>query len=202
MKSYLQLIRKNIKKKGNNWFNKYKCICGKIKLIRSSHVKSGNIKSCGCKRWDLFRTKVATHGMCKTRLFNIWQHMLRRCNNKKSDKWERYGGRGIKVCKQWQDNFKSFYDWSMKNGYSDKLQIDRKNNNGNYKPSNCRWTTIKVNSNNRRNSLGLKKILKIKSLLSKGFTSYKISTIVNVSASHIRSIGNGRCHSNLNSSFN
>ena len=65
--------------------------------------------------------------------------------------YERYGGRGIKVCDEWnnKNNFKLFYDWSMANGYQDNLTIDRSDNNGNYEPSNCRWITMKEQCKNR-----------------------------------------------------
>lgn len=197
MKSNLTLVKLNVKIRGRNWLSRYRCVCGKLKLIRQHHVNNGNIKSCGCRRWESQRLAVTKHGMSKTRIFNIWQHILRRCNNPKSDKWKNYGGRGISVCKKW-GKFKNFYDWAIKNGYSDKLEIDRKNNNGNYKPSNCRWTTKKVNANNRRNNLSYKRIKKIKSLLSKGFSVSKVRKILGGGAiSHIRHIRDGKIHSDI-----
>lgn len=86
------------------------------------------------------------------RLHSIWINMKARCNNPNRPKYPRYGGRGIKVCDEWNEDFASFYIWSVNNGYSPNLQLDRKDNDGNYCPENCRWTTLKENSKNRRTS--------------------------------------------------
>ena len=92
----------------------------------------------------------------KTRLYEIWRNIKTRCYNKKYKRYYDYGGRGITLCDKWLNNFKTFYDWSIQNGYTDKLTIDRINNNGNYCPENCRWVTPKTNSANRRNNLNFK----------------------------------------------
>lgn len=81
--------------------------------------------------------------------------MKYRCNNKNYYDYHRYGGRGIKVCEEWSDNTESFIQWSLDNGYQEGLSIDRIDNNGNYEPSNCRWTTMKEQQNNRSNNIVL-----------------------------------------------
>lgn len=87
------------------------------------------------------------------RLFSIWTGMKSRCYNKNTINYCNYGGRGISICDEWKDSFEKFCIWSYSNGYDDSLSIDRINPNGNYEPSNCRWTTDKEQANNRTSNL-------------------------------------------------
>ena len=88
------------------------------------------------------------HGLRKHRLYRIWSNMKNRCYNPNTRSYERYGGRGITVCDEWKNDFMSFYNWSIANGYRDDLTLDRSNNDGNYTPENCRWATQKQQHNN------------------------------------------------------
>lgn len=118
------------------------CDCGNEVEDLASKIKNGKKLSCGC-------TKEKNTG---TRLYRIWKGMKTRCYNLNAFKYDRYGGRGITVCDEWKNNFLNFKQWAYKNGYRDDLTIDRINNDGNYEPLNCRWVTMKEQSNNRENN--------------------------------------------------
>lgn len=85
----------------------------------------------------------------RKKLYGAWKNMLYRCNNPNHSRYEDYGGRGITVCEEWHD-FETFYKWSVENGHSEKLSLDRVNNDGMYEPSNCQWSSILEQQNNRR----------------------------------------------------
>lgn len=129
-----------------------KCECGKEIIVASDKLRSGHTKSCGCFSHECIASRSKTHGMSHTRIFKLWTAMRERCSCQSLISYPNYGGRGIKVCDEWQNSFVAFLDWSIANGYSDELSIDRIDVNGNYCPENCRWVTVKVQANNKRNS--------------------------------------------------
>jgi CENP-B-like protein len=92
------------------------------------------------------------HGLTNHDLHTRWEKIKARCFNKNATHYEDYGGRGITMCDQWKNDFMSFFNWAITNGYKKELEIDRINNNGDYEPINCRWVTRSQNlSNTRRN---------------------------------------------------
>ena len=95
--------------------------------------------------------KSRSSGLTKTRLYRIWKGIRNRCYNKQSIHYDKYGGAGVRVCREWdeEEGFYNFLVWSLNNGYADNLTIDRINVYGNYEPSNCRWADMKTQGRNR-----------------------------------------------------
>ena len=125
-----------------------KCDCGNEAIIRQTQLRSGGTRSCGCLHKEITAKIHMTHGLSQDnkRLYKVWKIMRRRCNNPKDKSYKNYGGRGIRVCEEWDKSFVPFYEWSMANGYHEdiadsgrnRITIDRINNDGDYEPNNCR----------------------------------------------------------------
>lgn len=126
-----------------------RCDCGNEKLTSLQRLKKGDVRSCGC----LKRDKTEIVGTQRNALRIIWSCMKRRCSPNSKQYRASYYERGIIVCDEWKNNFDSFYEWSIANGYSPVLSLDRIDNNRGYFPNNCRWATPKQQTNNTRKNV-------------------------------------------------
>ena len=134
-----------------------RCECGNVVTVRGDSLRDENTTSCGCYNRERVVEAHTTHGMNKTRLYDVWQAMLRRAGVYKGATEEDrrlYQDRGITVCDEWLV-FENFRDWALSHGYSDDLEIDRRDNDKGYCPENCRWVSRRENVNNRRNTIRL-----------------------------------------------
>ena len=128
-----------------------RCDCGNLKVINGSNLRHDKSHSCGC----LCIGNHTKHGYSDTRLYHVWHGMRQRCNYPKHNEFKHYGGRGIRVCDEWNNSFMAFHDWAMSYGYlpdapRGKCTLDRIDINGNYEPSNCRWVDMKTQMLNRQ----------------------------------------------------
>lgn len=96
---------------------------------------------------------MTTHGLRSHPLYGKWWDMKSRCYRPNRDRYNCYGGRGIKVCDEWKDDFKAFYDWAIAAGWKEGLTLDRIDVDGNYEPSNCKWVTKHEQAQNRQNTI-------------------------------------------------
>lgn len=143
---------------------KVRCDCGVIKSVRLDGIKDNTTKSCGCLNEETPMPTRTTHGLRYHPLYCIWKDIKARCFNEKNPAYKYYGERGISIYYPWEKNFITFFIWAMSNGWEQGLEIDRKDNNGNYDPNNCRCVKPIINIRNRSNTIfivnnGVKKTL-------------------------------------------
>lgn len=123
------------------------CSCGNTAIVRAAKLISGWTKSCGCFRKEVTAARSVSHGHARSLIYERWKGIHARCSNPNHRSYKYYGARGIRVCERW----KSFENFLSDMGLPPSgLIIDRINNDGNYEPNNCRWTTQKISANNRR----------------------------------------------------
>lgn len=147
------------------------CDCGAVKLVPGQFLRTGRVKSCGCSRGEFVaeccREKIKrgervgrmpkNYRPYEKTIRDRYYAMLRRCYCTDDKSYRNYGERGIAVCELWQgeDGFENFYSWSINNGFSPKLLLDRTDNNKGYSPDNCRWITFLEQQNNKRNNVNI-----------------------------------------------
>lgn len=127
------------------------CSCGNEVNVMSCHLMSGATQSCGCYNQEC-RVSRIKHGKTKSKLYAVWNSIKGRCRNENNTAYKNYGGRGIQICDEWADDFETFYNWAINNGYSEELTVDRIDVDGNYTPDNCRFVSDVVQANNKRDN--------------------------------------------------
>ena len=140
--------------KSGNAIWKCECECGRVCFVSASAFQRGDTKSCGCLRVERFKEIITKHGRSRTPSYKDWLLMMDRCYNENNAQYKNYGGRGIKVCPEWHDT-ETFCEWADSHGCKKDLQLDRRDNNGDYSPENCHYVTPKQNMRNRRITLRL-----------------------------------------------
>lgn len=136
---------------------KCRCDCGKIFFTGSGTLRYGTTKSCGCTRIEKVKSNPPkrTHGESRGRLYRIWQGMKERCYYPSHNRYKNYGGRGIQVCSEWQNDYATFREWALNNGYDENAErgqctIDRIDVDGNYSPDNCRFVSMDIQAKNKK----------------------------------------------------
>lgn len=125
------------------------CSCGAVRLLSSKHAKS--YKSCGC-----LNKGTKKHGYTGTKLYQVWSNMRTRVLNPNHPQYKDYGGRGITICDEWlndKDGSSNFFKWAESSGYEEGLTLDRIDVDGDYEPSNCKWSTMQEQCFNRRSNV-------------------------------------------------
>lgn len=125
------------------------CDCGNSVIVVGASLKNGSTKSCGCYELETKQGRNATHGLRKHDLYKTWLNIKSRCYNSNNSHYKYYGKKGIGMCDDWKNNFKSFYDWAINNGWKRGLSIERVDNNKQYEPKNCKWIDMSKQSQNR-----------------------------------------------------
>lgn len=151
----LVVLRKSGVDKKRNFIWECKCECGNLTSAPAFTLRSGGKKSCGCLWLEQHLEKHKTHGESGSRLYRIYRGMRQRCENKNSNIFKHYGGRGIKVCPEWK-KYTDFKKWVQVSNYANGLSIERINVNGDYEPKNCTWIHRSHQQRNRRNTLRFK----------------------------------------------
>lgn len=127
-----------------------RCNCGNASVVNGGNLRTGHTRSCGCLHSEATTARNTTHGMSHSRGYRHWADMISRCENPNCEGFRYYGGRGITVCSRWRRSFENFI---LDMGQPPAgLQIERRNNDGNYEPGNCYWATRSQNARNKRSN--------------------------------------------------
>lgn len=164
------------------------CECGTVVVVSASNLRSGNTTSCGCSHRRCGADHPnSTHLKTRTPEYRAWGNMLTRCTNPRNKSYHDYGGRGITVCERWRNSFEAFL--ADVGERPPGTTLDRKNNDGNYEPGNCRWVPYLVQARNRRNTkLSIEVAAQVESELRSGVPRRTLARRLGVSRSVIQCI--------------
>ena len=146
----LEIVRKRNKNGHLQKIARCICDCGKEKDILIYDILKNKTMSCGCYNVETTIQCSTTHGLKGHPLYKVWCNIKGRCENPNVPGYVNYGGRGIKICEEWRNSAGEFINWCIDNGWRKDLSIDRINNDGNYEPSNCRFTGRHIQAVNQR----------------------------------------------------
>lgn len=144
-------MQRSLRTKQGVWCAVVRCDCGNVSVVQVTNITSGNSVLCrGCTS----RKSNTTHGATSRRgkrhpLYLCWQAFRNRCNSPSNAAYANYGGRGIRVCKEWSESYEAFYEWAISAGWQRGLTIDRIDNDKGYEPGNCQWLTKPENTAKR-----------------------------------------------------
>lgn len=176
--------------KAGDYVYEVRCSCGTLREVKGFTIKCGYSTKCnicaGKKTGDRFRT----HGMSSTKTHRSWKAMKARCLNKANQDYALYGGRGITVCERWKNSFPNFLEDMGERPKG--MTLDRINNDGNYEPSNCKWSTqAEQVRNSRLSKLCVQSVKEIRKALMSGVPRSKLAEEYGVNVTTIRSIAIG-----------
>lgn len=164
----------------------YMCDCGETGVARGADLRNGRTASCGCLKRDIVKICSRTHGRSRTPMYSAWVQMIGRCHNPNNESYERYGGRGIRVCERWRNSFEDFLA-DVGERPSPVMTIDRIDNNRGYEPGNVRWATPAEQNLNRQHRKRDARRRGIIDLLRSGFTQAAAAKALGLHESTIRS---------------
>lgn len=188
----LTVLDKNELRKGKYRYWLCKCECGNNKWIYAASLLSGTGTSCGCYRSEVMSSRMSKpDGIKKEKLYRIYLGILTRCYNPKSNNFHLWGGKGIKMCDEWNNDYQAFREWALANGYKEGLSIDRRKADKDYEPSNCRWITQAENSSNgKMNMIRVRLVRKLYE--NKIFDKSRLAEIYGIGAESMCNILNKR----------
>lgn len=166
-----------------------KCDCGNIVSRSSNDLRVEQQSSCKSKDciFDSRLKHPKGQGVVHP-LYGKYKSMMTRCHKPNHRTYQGYGSRGISVCKDWREDYLTFFNWAINSGWKEKLSLDRINPDGNYEPSNCRWIPLSQQTSTSRRSIAAReRTIKVKELKDQGYTNPEIEKILNANKNQIKS---------------